>query len=81
MYKQALRIDYQKMHARWKKCIQLKYEKPHNPFLTLDSSEEQFTANRTEKLLDGESKTLIRTHAQDLGNNLDTRKKNNLFSL
>ena len=64
-----------------KKWIQLKYQKPHNLFLTLDSSEEQFTATRREKLLDGESKTLIKTHAQHLGNNLDTRKKNNLFFL
>lgn len=59
----AVRLDYQKMHAGGKMNIQLKYQKPHSPFLTLNASEEQFTPPRKEKLLDVESKTLIGTDA------------------
>lgn len=59
------------MHAGGTSCLRLKYQKPHSTFLTLNSSEEQFISPRKEKLLDVESKTLIRTDAQHLGNNLD----------
>lgn len=47
----------------------------HSQFLICNSSEEQFTPPRKEKLLDVESKSLISTDAQHLGNNLDTEEK------
>lgn len=69
----ALTTDYPQIGR--KDRLWLKYQKPHSTFLTLNSPEEQFTPPRKEKLLDVESKTLIRTDAQHLGNNLDTGEK------
>lgn len=76
MYKHRLKNRRSKNACRReKKYVQLKYQKPHSPFLTLDSYEEQFTPPRKAELLDLESKALIRTDAQHLGNNLDTEGK------
>lgn len=74
MYKHSLKDRISKNAYRREKCIQLKYQEPHSPSLTRNSIEEQFTPPRREKLLDVESKTLISTDAQHLGNNLDTGK-------
>lgn len=74
MYKHSFKVF---IHQ---KCIQegknaCKYQKPHGPFLIRNSSEEQFTPSRKEKLVDVESKPLISTDVQHLGNNMNTGDK------